>query len=64
MLHKRLDKIILQIRSHESVSFLQRFYRGSVRDLVAALSGTGDLTGEDLDELRDFLNQQGRESHG
>ena len=48
-------------RSHESVSFLQRFYRGSVRDLVASLSGTGDLTGEDLDELRDFLDKQGRD---
>ena len=50
-----------EYRSLESVSFLQRFYHGSVRDLVASLSGTGDLTGKDLDELRDFLDQQGRD---
>ena len=48
-------------RSQESASFLQRFYRGSVRDLVASLTGTGDLNEEDLDELRDFLDKQGRE---
>lgn len=48
-------------RSQESISFLQRFYRGSVRNLVAALTGTGDLNKEDLEELRDFLDKQGRE---
>ena len=48
-------------RSQESVSFLQRFYHGSVRNLVAALTGTGDLNQEDLEELRDFLEKQGRE---
>ncbi|MFR4977596.1 MAG: BlaI/MecI/CopY family transcriptional regulator [Butyricicoccus sp.] len=48
-------------RSQESVSFLQRFYHGSVRNLVAALMGTGDLNQEDLEELRDFLEKQGRE---
>lgn len=45
----------------ESVSLLRRFYRGSVRDLVASLSHTGALTREDLDELRDFLDEQGRD---
>lgn len=48
-------------RAHESVSFLQRFYRGSIRDLVVSLSDTGELTRDDLDELRDFLDTQGRE---
>lgn len=48
-------------RAQESVSFLQRFYRGSIRDLVASLSDTGSLTDDDIDELRDFLDTQGRE---
>ena len=48
-------------REGESVRFLKRFYHGSVRDLVASLSGTGALTRQDLDELRDFLDRQGRE---
>ena len=34
---------------------------GAVRDLVASLSHTGALTREDLDELRDFLDEQGRD---
>lgn len=48
-------------REQESVSFLRRFYRGSVRNLVASLSQTGALTHEDLEELRDFLDQQEEE---
>lgn len=45
----------------ESVSLLRRFYSGSVRDLVASLSHTGALTQSDLEELRDFLDEQGRD---
>lgn len=42
----------------ESANFLERFYRGSVRDLVACLSGSGTITQDDLDELRTFLQEQ------
>lgn len=49
-----------EYKTQESVSFLQKFYNGSVKNLVALLSDAGDLTHEDINELREFLDTQGR----
>ncbi len=48
-------------RQKESIRFLQKMYRGSLRDLVASLSDAGAVTGEDLAQLRAFLAQQKEE---
>ena len=44
----------------ESRSFVERLCGGSVKNLVASLSDAGALTENDLDELRAFLDAQGR----
>ena len=44
----------------ESRSFVQRLCGGSVKNLVASLSDAGALTERDIDELRAFLDAQGR----
>lgn len=44
----------------ESRSFVERVCGGSVKNLVASLSDAGALTESDLDELRAFLDAQGR----
>lgn len=44
----------------ESRSFIERVCGGSVKNLVASLSDAGALTAHDLDELRAFLDAQGR----
>lgn len=44
----------------ESRSFVERVCGGSVKNLVASLSDAGALTENDLDELRAFLDAQGR----
>ena len=44
----------------ESRSFVERLCGGSVKSLVASLSDAGALTENDLDELRAFLDAQGR----
>lgn len=44
----------------ESRSFVERVCGGSVKNLVASLSDAGALTAHDLDELRAFLDAQGR----
>lgn len=49
-------------RQQEGASFLKRLYQGSVRDLVASLSHAGALSAADLDELRAFLDEQGRDT--
>lgn len=48
-------------RAQAGAHFLRRLYRGSVRDLVASLTDAGELTDADLDELRAFLDEKGRE---
>lgn len=45
---------------HESRSFVERVCGGSVKNLVASLSDAGALTAHDIDELRAFLDAQGR----
>lgn len=42
----------------ESTSFLHRLYQGSVRDLVVSLADAGAVSDADLQELRQFLEQQ------
>ena len=44
----------------ESRSFVERLCGGSVKNFVASLSDAGALTENDLDELRAFLDAQGR----
>ena len=44
----------------ESTSFVRRLCGGSVKNLVASLSDAGALTERDIDELRAFLDAQGR----
>ena len=46
--------------SPESRSFVERVCGGSVKNLVASLSDAGALTAHDIDELRAFLDAQGR----
>lgn len=42
----------------ESVSFVQRLYAGSIKNLVASLTDAGAVTQQDLEELRAFLDKQ------
>ncbi|MFR3786379.1 BlaI/MecI/CopY family transcriptional regulator [Agathobaculum desmolans] len=44
----------------ESRSFVERLCGGSVKNLVASLSDAGALTESDVEELRAFLDVQGR----
>lgn len=45
----------------ESRSFLQKLYGNSVKNMVAALYHDHTIGESDLQELRDFLDAQGRE---
>ena len=40
-------------------SFIKRVYRGSARDLVAALLRSNDLSDEDVSELRELFHVEG-----
>lgn len=42
-------------------SFVQKVYGGNVKGLMSALLSYGDMTGEDLEELRMQWNQEGGE---
>ncbi len=44
----------------ESTSFVRRLCDGSVKNLVASLSDAGALTEQDIEDLRAFLDAQGR----
>ncbi|HIX10228.1 MAG: BlaI/MecI/CopY family transcriptional regulator [Clostridiaceae bacterium] len=44
----------------ESTSFVRRLCGGSVKNLVASLSDAGALTEQDIEDLRAFLDAQGR----
>lgn len=43
----------------ESASFLERVYQGSVKNLVASLTDAGSISAQDLQELKNFLDEQG-----
>lgn len=42
----------------ESVSFVQRLFAGSVKDLVASLAEAGSMSDADVEELQAFLEEQ------
>ena len=44
----------------ESTSFVKRLWGASVKNLVASLSDAGALTEQDIEDLRAFLDAQGR----
>ena len=41
----------------ETKSFVDKFFKGSSRNLAAALVNSTELTEEDIKELRDYFNQ-------
>lgn len=41
----------------ETKSFVNKFFKGSSRNLAAALVNNESLTKEDIEELRDYFNQ-------
>lgn len=47
-------------RRHETRGLLKRYYQNSVKSMVAALVSEGDLTGEDLAELEQIIQNAGR----
>ncbi len=49
-----------EYRRYEGKRFLRSVYGGSVKKLVASLSDAGELSDEDLEELRDFLDQKSK----
>lgn len=46
-------------RDTQTKSFLERLYGGSAKRLVASLVQSDELTPEDIQELREFLNRGG-----
>ncbi len=46
---------------NEGKRFLRSVYGGSVRNFVASLSDAGELSTEDIEELRDFLDKKAKE---
>ncbi len=50
-----------EYRGYVGKRFLKSVYDGSVKNLVASLSNTGELSEEDIEELRDFLDQKSKE---
>lgn len=48
-------------RRRETHGLLRRYYQNSVKSMVAALVSDGDLTGEELAELEQIIQNAGRE---
>ncbi len=46
-------------RDTQTRNFLERLYGGSAKKLVAYLVQSDELTNEDIEELREFLNKGG-----
>lgn len=46
-------------RDTQTKSFLERLYGGSAKKLVAYLVQSDELTNEDIEDLREFLNKEG-----
>ena len=51
-----------EYKTREGSSFLRRMYNNSLRELVSTLYHDDALEQEDIDELREFLNQLGNKS--
>ena len=47
--------------AYENRNFLQKLHGNSIRNLVASMVDSRDLTQSDLDDLRQYLNQMKRE---
>ena len=47
-----------ECQKSESVSFVQRLFAGSVKDLVASLAEAGSMSDADVAELQAFLEEQ------
>ena len=47
-----------EYQKSESVSFVQRSFAGSVKDLVASLAEAGSMSDADVAELQAFLEEQ------
>ena len=47
-----------EYQKSESVSFVQRLFGGSVKDLVASLAEAGSMSEADVAELQAFLEEQ------
>lgn len=47
-----------EYQKSESVSFVQRLFAGSVKDLVASLAEAGSMSDADVEELQAFLEEQ------
>ncbi len=50
-----------EYKAMETRSFLRSIHRGSVKSLISALFRDEDLTKEDIDELRSFINKGGED---
>ena len=60
--HNRYTPVVTRdsYLQRESKSFVKRLCGGSVKNLVASLSDAGALTDSDINELRAFLDAQGK----
>ncbi|MDE5931109.1 MAG: BlaI/MecI/CopY family transcriptional regulator [Lachnospiraceae bacterium] len=50
--------------NEETKNFLEKFFKGSSKNLAAALVNSEALTKEDIQELRDYFNQNIQEKKG
>lgn len=50
--------------NEETKNFLEKFFKGSSKNLAAALVNSEALTKEDIKELRDYFNQNIEEGKG
>ena len=48
-----------EYRDTQTKSFLERLYGGSAKRLMVSLVQSDELTSEDIEELREFLNEGG-----
>lgn len=42
----------------ETKNFVQKFFKGNIKNMAAALVNSDSLTKEDIEELRDYFNQK------
>lgn len=49
--------LILEFQPHRWKNFIEKFFKGSSKNLAAALVDSDALTKKDIKELRDYFNQ-------
>jgi len=47
-----------EYRSRESMEFLRTMHQSSISKMVTALNSTGEITEDEIEKLREILNQQ------